>query len=371
MNGRIGLDIRMIRHTGIGTYISGLLSGFQKNVWSGLTRLRLYGDPALLPEGPGLDAVRFRSPIYSLREQGEYPSHLRNCVLWHSPHYNIPLLRGRTKLVVTIHDLIHWVFRREYFSRLQAAYAGWMLRSAVCGAAHIITVSEHTKADLIKYFNARPERITVIHEGVDPDFRPPDPESESAVTIARKYRVPADYFLYVGSLKPHKNVKLLIETYRRLKREKRVEAGLVIIGKKDRRYPPGFETVAALDSGGGITYLPFVDRADLPAIYGRALALVHPSLYEGFGLTLLEAMACGTPVITSRAASLPEVAGQAAVLFDPRSAAELEAAMVRIAGDAKLRESLREKGKTNVRRFSWEDAANQTARIYENVLGES
>ncbi len=377
---RVGLDTRMVRHSGIGTYLRGLLSGFRE-----LGRdkdLALFGDglggPAfsdgVAPEKEaGPSAVPFTAPIYSITEQFRYPGLLRQCRLWHAPHYNVPLLKGKTRLVVTIHDIIHWIFRKQFLTPVQTAYAGFMLRRAVASADHIIAVSHHTKKDLIEHFQAPEEKITVIHQGVDQTNGRLSPAELKGFfeKIRAKYALPENFFLYVGLLKPHKNVLMLVRLFRRLKEQGKVRASLVLIGPKDKKYPRGHEALAELTSAGDIHYLPWIDTAELKVFYNQALALIHPSLYEGFGLTLLEAMSFGAPVLTTNASSIPEVVGDAALRVDATDETAMAAAMVRLDQEAGLRESLRQKGFARVRSFLWTETARKTADVYERVLAQA
>ncbi len=364
---RLAFDARMIRHTGIGTYIRGLLGA-----WKDLPREEmpvLFGDPNFCwQDAAGYEALRFKAPIYSLQEQALYPFLLKKCRLWHAPHYNIPFCKpARTRLVVTIHDLIHWIFRKQFFSPLQASYAQWMLRRVVESADHILTVSENTKRDLTEHFGADPAKMTVTYEAVAPFFQPlPFPAEASAVK--QKYNLPGSYFLYVGSLKPHKNVLGLVRAFRKLHAERKIQAALVLAGRKDRRYPAGYRELAGLQDGEGLFYRPMISNADLAALYNGALALVHPSLYEGFGLTLLEAMACGTPVAAFRAASIPEVVGDAACLMDPADETVLTRTLIRLENDEAYRQALRSAGLKQVQKFSWQKTADQTMAVYKKIL---
>lgn len=363
----VGVDARMISHTGIGTYLRGLFWGFSKTQMARELDISIFGKRKGLNSTEPFPTYPFFSRIYSIEEQLEYPFRLKQCRLWHSPHYNIPTLKGKTKLVVTIHDVIHWIFRRQFFTPLQAFYAGRMLRRAVRAADHIITVSHKTRDDLIEYFNADPNRITVIYEGVCDEFQELQNPSEIQ-KVKVKYRLPENFFLYVGSLKPHKNVQWLVHLFKRMRKEGRIESSLVLVGKKDKNYPAGYEDLAHLKNEPGLLHLPYVEEQELVALYNAALALIHPSLYEGFGLTLLEAMACGTPVIASRTASIPEVAGDAAHLVDSCSEREMTEAIVRLEKVPGMREDLKKRGRQWVRRFRWEEAALQTAAVYEMVL---
>ncbi len=366
----VGIDIRMMRHSGIGTYLRGVMGPLLAKPHAGFD-VALFGNPELALQTAGNIARRpFHAKIYTVQEQLEYPLRLRHCRLWHAPHYNVPLLKGTNKLVVTVHDLIHWIFRKDYFSKMQACYAGTMLRAAVRLADHVITVSEKTKSDLVSFFKADAAKITVIYEGVDPRFAAYHNPEKCRATL-QKYGITKPYFLYVGLLKPHKRVDWLLRIFRQMRQAHQLDMDLVIVGKKDARYSESCASLAALQTGGGVFYLPFVEEEELFALYRSAHALVHPSRYEGFGLTLLEAMASATPVIACRVASIPEVAGQAAYLIDPDSDAELEKALQRMSQDENLRQELIAKGKIQAARFRWEDAAAKTAAVYERVLKDT
>ncbi|MDD5217785.1 MAG: glycosyltransferase family 1 protein [Candidatus Omnitrophica bacterium] len=366
----IGLDIRMLQNTGIGTYLRGLLKGLRETGAAHRLDLSLFGRPEHAAEMARMLPEQvfhpFPSRIYSIREQWDYLSRLKKCRIWHAPHYNIPLLKGRTRLVVTVHDLIHWIFRHDMPSH-KAFYAEYMFKRVIRSADQIIAVSNSTKDDLIMHFKADPKRISVIYEGVDERFRELEPAG-LAGPVLRKFGIVGNYFLYVGMLKPHKQVERLLRLYRGLKAEHRIESALVIVGKKDKRYPPGYEDLAGLQSGGGIFHIPSVSGDELLALYNGAMALVHLSRYEGFGLTVLEAMACGTPVIAADAASIPEVAGDGAYLVSPDDDDDIMDAMVRMEEDGGLREELRKQGKNQAARFRWDDMAVRTAEIYERVL---
>ena len=368
MQHRIALDIRMAHNTGIGTYLRGLMSGFRGRGRGSDFDLAVFG-PVKSQEWAYYD---FSAPIYSFREQVQYPGMLRQCKLWHAPHYNVPLWKGRTKLVVTIHDIIHWIFRKQFFSPLQTLYAGSMLKRAVASADHIITVSQHTKNDLIKYFHAEEQKVTVIYHGIDEKFRHFSPEEQALAfqKLREKYSLPESYFLYVGMMKPHKNIQTLIRLFRKLKLKGAVKASLVLIGRKDKKYPPGYDELVHLRSDEDILYLPEIDYDDLIAFYNQAIALVHPSLYEGFGFTLLEAMRCGTPVLANRSSSIPEVVGNAALLFDAISEEAMMDALVEMERNANFRESLRQKGLERSKIFTWNECARRTAEVYERVLSE-
>ncbi|HTL48584.1 MAG TPA: glycosyltransferase family 1 protein [Verrucomicrobiae bacterium] len=366
---RLALDARMVRHTGIGTYLRGILGSLRRNGKLKKIDIALHGPAEALEAFREAEILDFRAPIYSLKEQAEYPRRLAGCRLWHAPHYNVPLWKGETRLVVTVHDLIHWIFRKDYFSPLQAAYAGMMMSRAVNGSDHIIAVSENTKEDLIRHFKAPAKKITVIHEAVDPDFCVPG-DPAGTLKIRQGLHVPPEYFLYVGSLKPHKNVLWLIRLFRKLHQEKKLKSPLVIVGRKDKKYPPEFRELQDLVSDPVVLHLTGVGDEALPALYAGALALVHPSRYEGFGLTLLEAMACGTPVLAVRTSSIPEVVGEAACLVDSFQDHDMMQALCRMEQEPAMRNELTLKGRQRLENFSWDQAAAKTLEVYERVLSK-
>ncbi len=365
----IGIDARMIRHTGIGTYLRGVLGAFRDSGAFEKWRFGIYAPPGVQDLYPETAHGLFESRIYSPAEQWRYPSLLKECRLWHAPHYNVPLWKGKTRLVVTIHDLIHWIFRGQFFSPIQAFYAGTMLSAAVRCSDHIITVSEHTKQDLIRFFQADSEKVTVIYEAAEPRFTASRDETQISATLQR-FKIEAPYFVYVGSLKPHKNVLRLIRLFREMKKQGQTRARLVLAGRKDRRYPRGYEELRDLESGGGVLHLEGVGDEDLKPLYQGALALIHPSLYEGFGLTLLEAMSSGTAVLASRSASIPEVTGEAACLVDSCQDHDMMQAIRKLETDTVYRVGLREKGLQRAAQFSWRETASKTLALYEKVLSE-
>jgi len=410
----VAMDARMVDASGIGTYIRGLLSHLPE-VPGTKDRIVLIGDPtrlhevqigdaARLSEVPIGDPARFSevsigagmrtrpgrqkakvseepfgtrmrtsdppysmvtaaSRIYSAREQWEIPRAFgrTRARLLFVPHYNVPV-SAVARSVVTIHDLIHLKFPQFLPSKGALLYANLFLRHVVPRARAILTVSEHSRRDLVETLGLPESRITVTPLGFAPQFRPRDPE-EIAEALSR-LGLAAGYLLYVGNLKEFKNVPLLVRAYRELRQKSDGLPPLVLVG---RNSIAGFEEV--IREAGGVRWLPEVRREDLPLVYGGAMALVFPSLYEGFGLPPLEAMACGTPVICSNRASLPEVVGDAALLIDPLSLEDLQAAMVRVAGDAGLRQALREAGLARSRRFTWRRTAEQTWEVLTRAAG--
>ena len=356
----ICIDARMIQASGIGTYLRGLLDAFQTRSKPSLS-LRLLGDPAKLPSGPW-SIGEVTASIYSLKEQAEIPwsVHQADAALLHAPHYNMPLL-GAPRTIVTVHDLIHLKFPQFWPSIAARAYAQFFFHQVIPRAKRVLTVSENTKRDLIEILSIPADRITVTYPGVSHDrFRTISPESR---TTFEKLGLPRDYLLYVGNLKEFKNVERLVEAYRQARQTNHDFPELVLVG---RNFIPGFEQ--HLNEITGVRWLGEVLPELLPCLYKNAISFLFPSLYEGFGLPPLEAMASGTPVLCSNRASLPEAVGDAALLVDPERIEEIVAGINRLVSDSALRKELSVKGLQQAARFSWDKMADQTWQAYEQCL---
>ncbi len=284
--------------------------------------------------------------------------------IFHATDHLLPRF-FRIKSVFTLHDLI-FLFHPETHKPLNRWFLALMMPRFLRAADAIIAVSECTKRDAVRHYGIPEEKITVIYEGVSPRFRPADPETVRAVRA--KYGLPERFILYVGTIEPRKNLTALLEAYAALlSRNTRYAARLVIVGKKGWLYEGFFRRLRELGLEERVHFTGYVPDEDLPALYSAATLFVFPSLYEGFGLPVLEAMACGTPVVCSGTSSLPEVAGDAALLVDPTDIPALAAAMERALTDEALRASLRARGLERARRFTWEEAARQTITIYRSV----
>ncbi len=365
---RVGIDARMISHSGIGTYLSHLLRELPANRPSSLEFV-LFGSPRAFKDLNGSYACRdFKNPIYSLSEQFGFLNRTSSVDLWHSPHYNVPLFCF-SDLVVTVHDLIPLIFSGRFFSQLQKNYFVTLLKRISVRARRIIAVSQNTKNDIIRFFGVPENQIRVIYEGVSSDFHPfKDPSLFD--TVRKRYGIPvADRFiLYVGLLKPHKNLRILIQTVRRLRREGKIAEKLLMIGTKSKNGTPEEKYLSEISSDQDLLHIDRVGGSDLPIFYNMASVFVLPSLYEGFGLPVLEAFACGTPVIISNRASLPEIAGDAALSFEADSEENLAETILKITQNAKLGDELRERGIRRAREFSWTKMARETVKVYEEVL---
>ncbi len=286
-----------------------------------------------------------------------------DATLFHATeHLLLPLRRVPT--VLTVHDLI---FRHlpEHHKSLNRWYLNLTLPLYCRRADHIIAVSEATRRDVIDAYHIPPEKITTIHEAADPSFAPQSPD---AVAAARaRYHLPERFFLHIGTIEPRKNLTRLLRAWEPLYLAGAVPP-LVLAGKRGWLTGDFFTALEASPARDAVLFTGYVANADLPAVCAAATALVFPTLYEGFGLPPLEAMACGTPVACSNTASLPEVVGDAALTCDPLDESALADALRRIANDADLRADLRERGFAQAARFSWDKTATETIRVYREVI---
>lgn len=268
--------------------------------------------------------------------------------------------------IVTVYDLSFVLFPAS-FNALNRLYLKWAVGDAMRRASKVIAISECTRRDLITHMNAEPSKVVVVHCGFDPSFAPSEENSHTDMLRAR-YHLPDKFILHVGTLEPRKNVVRLIHAFARAKRAARLPHALVLAGARGWKYS---HVDAAIEQEGiaeSICRPGYIPQDELPMVYRAADLLVYPSLYEGFGLPPLEAMASGTPVVSSNAASLPEVVGDAALMIPPEDESALTEAIVRALGNGALREQMRERGLRQASHFSWTQAARETRAVYHAVL---
>lgn len=272
---------------------------------------------------------------------------------------------GRLATVLTIHDLNVLRFPR-FFTPWSRHYTHLVLPRVARGADAIITVSRASKADIVQRLGISDDRVTVVPNGIDAAFAPPAPESRE--DVQRRYGLPPQFVLTVGSVEPRKNLPRLLEAIHRLRtRPATSEVMLVHVGPQGWLANGVADTLHALRLEDAVRFLGYVPRRDLVALYGLARLCAYPALYEGFGLPVAEAMACGCPVVTSNVSSLPEVAGDAAVLVDPGSVEAIAAGIAALWTDEARRGDLARRGQERARGFTWERAARATAAVYEAV----
>lgn len=365
MNGPIAIDCRMWGHPGIGRYLRELCARLVPLLEERPCRLIGHpGDQARILERLArtkhVSFAAVRSPIYSLSEHLEVARAARGASLLHVPHFNAPLgWRGR--LVTTVHDLIY-VHDSTPARRL---YARAFLASACRRSRAVIAVSEATRRDLLSVFpKTDAARVHVVPEAASEAFTATRDPGE-VERVRRRHGLGRPYVLFVGSLKPHKNVPMLVEAVRRLRETGRIAHELVVVGRRDPKYR---SWPALAQSSPFVRELGVLDDRELKSLYQVADVLVLPSTREGFGLPVLEAMACGTPVLCSDTSSLPEVGGEAARYFDPRQIDALTGLLYTVLEDTVLREKMSRMGIERAGTFSWDLAARRTLEVYRQAL---
>jgi glycosyltransferase involved in cell wall biosynthesis len=367
---RIGIDARKLHDFGIGTYIRNLLRQ--------LARLDQETEFVLLCRPDDVDPLtalgaNFRAVVetagnYSVAEQLKIPLALRRerVTLFHAPHYVLPPLVACPS-VVTIHDCIHLMFPQYLANPLAHRYARVQIALAARRATRIMTVSESSKRDILRFVDVPADKIDVIHNAYDERFGT-TPADNDVARVRERYQLAGPFVLYAGTVKPHKNLERLIEAFHLVRRQHSGDLTLVLIGDEISKYASLRRAVHRYQLHKHVRFLGYMPQDTLAVMYRLARVFVFPSLYEGFGLPPLEAMASGTPVVASNVSSLPEVAGDAALLVDPHDPAAIAAAIEAILGDAGLAERLRLKGLERARHFSWETSIRRVREIYAQSL---
>lgn len=319
---------------------------------------------------PNVRAVPVSSGCFGLAQQWELPRVLNRlgAALYHSPYYLMPYALP-CPAVATIHDLIPARFPQSLPNPALAPVFTALIRLCAWRADHLIVDSDATLADLARARIAARTGATRVYLGAEQDASPQQPDA-----VAR-YRARVGllrpYVLYLGINKPHKNLAALLRAWAHLPTDLREQYDLALAGPQDPRYNEVSTLVDALGLGESVRTLGSIPEADLPLLYAGATGLVFPSLYEGFGLPVLEAMAAGVPVACSNVSSMPEVAGEAALLFDPANESEIATALARLLTDAPLRQRLAEAGRARARTFTWERTAAETLEVYRRLLKDA
>src|SRR5829696_3140339 len=314
----------------------------------------------------------FRSVVetagnYSVAEQVKIPYALKRegVTLFHAPHYVLPPL-VRCKSVVTIHDCIHLMFPQYLPNKFAYGYARASISLAARHATRVMTVSESSKRDILRFVDTTPEKIDVIYNAYDERFAI-DPREEDVVRVVERYQLQTELVLYAGNVKPHKNLERLIEAFYLVRKRGLDHLKLVLIGDEISRYAALRRAVHQHQLHKYVRFLGYMPEETLAVMYRLAGVFVFPSLYEGFGLPPLEAMASGTPVVTSNVSSLPEVTGDAAILVDPHDVGAIEYGMRRVLTDPALAAEMRAKGLIRARHFSWAQSVRRVREIYGEV----
>jgi len=284
--------------------------------------------------------------------------------LFHSTEHLLMPLRG-VPTVLTVHDLIFKLFP-DYHKRLNYWYLNRAMPLYVERASAIIAVSEATKRDLVKFYNVDPAKVTVVYEAAATHFKPPSPARIDHVS--RKYHLPKRFLLHLSTIEPRKNLMRLLDAFQILRRSF-PDLYLLLAGGRGWLFDDFFARIEAEGLGDVVRPLGWVSDEDLPAVIGAAALAVQPSLYEGFGLPILEHMACGQVVAASNSSSHPEVGGEAAAYFDPENVDEMAAVIGRLLTDGDEYARRKALGLQQATRFSWERAARETERLYDALLG--
>lgn len=373
------LDARPLRphFPGIRRYIQGLVRALPAELETG-DRIHLLVNPRqslpdwvaeVVRQSKG-QVIEVSASPFSLAQQWQIPRQLRRIDpdIYHSFTCFMPY-RLSFRTILAVHDLIPIRLPR-YVSIQARLFFRVCMYLALHTAQRVIANSEATRRDFLDYFHLPQEKVTAVPLGVEDAFRPPN--QQEIKRVRSKYTLPDHYILYLGSNKPHKNLPQLVKAWARIAGDHRSEDfKLVIAGNWDPRYPQARQLTSRLDLCGSISFLGPIPDEDLPGVYGGARLFIFPSLFEGFGLPVLEAMACGTAVACSRTSSLPEVAENAAVYFDPLDLDEIAGVLPATWNDSALLRDLRERGLARAGNFSWRRTARQTIQIYREVRGRA
>ena len=376
---KVAIDIRRMTEFGIGTYI--------RNVVRTLARLDqdskyfLIGCPARVAEyGPlprNFQAVPLEAADNTVKGGIEFRAIVRrlDCDVTHIPHlFWMP--RGLDcPYVVTVHDLLEHMYGTHGESGLRRRLHFYLTRRVLRGAARVIAVSQFTKGEIQKLFAIPGDRIEVVYNAIDERFLHGHATDSDRELIAQRYQVNHPFILYAGAIRPHKNVVRIIEAFSLLKNELAKEdqlkdLTLIIIGDDLSSHPRLRRTVVRSGVQQDVRFLGFVPIEVLRIFYDVAKVFVFPSLYEGFGLPPLEAMAHGTPVVTSTTSSLPEVVGNAALMVNPENVFEIRRALQQALLDAEVRTRMKQRGYEQAQRFSWTSSVSRILEIYREVAGE-
>lgn len=374
---RIGIDVTsaLTQGGGIGRYTRELVHALVATDGASSYRLFSAKPPPILPVPDPLPAgprvTHCPAPLgerwlyrlwYRLRLPLPVQLVTGTLDLFHSPDFVLPPVGGGVPTLLTVHDL-SFVHYPEVFPPVLVAYLNRVVPWSVGRATHILADSRATRDDLISIWGVPPEKITILYSGVHARFRPVTDEAAATAVRARYGLGEEPYVLAVGTIQPRKNYQMLIRAFRPV--AEALPHNLTIAGGKGWLYDDMLAEAARQGLQERVRFIGFVDDADLPALYSGADLFVFPSLYEGFGLPLLEAMACGTPVLTSNASSLPEVAGETAVQLSPHDQAAWTNGMLSLLTDPQAQARLATAGLARVEQFTWQQAAQRLLSLYQ------
>ncbi len=357
---RVYFDARMVDHPGIGRYIRCLLPHMAEDHD---LNIYLLGNRNKIKKFLGVEknVIDFNYPICSPQEQIGFlklKKIISNGIL-HIPHYNIPVA-ARFNLVVTIHDIIHILYPEGAKTRFAHTYMKFMIKKALTLAKQVICVSNSTKDSIEKLFGTKFGNITVVYEGIDRIFSKIN-DSLYLKTIKEKYSLPDKFILYVGSIRRHKNINGLLDSFEQFNK-KIPDVWLVIVGR--------YSQLISLSRQKVLYVGEVASDADLAAIYNLASCLFNLSSYEGFGLTILEAQACGLPVVCSDIPPHREIGGEGIAAVAPSYIDQIYENLYNVLFDNDIRNTLISNGRENARKFDWQSAAKNTLEVYKKIYNE-
>jgi len=363
---RVGLDVHTLgrRQTGNETYIRELVSALAALADPEVEYV-CYHTSATSPNSalPGrVRRVWPHTPIVRLPVSFPIALHRDRVDVAHFQYVAPPVTTAR--VVLMVHD-ISFESNPEFLPRTQAARLRWLVPQSIRGAAQVLTVSEFTRRKMVETYRIPPDRITVTPEAAGAAFVPMHDEAAAQTVAAAGCDVPSRFILAVGNVQPRKNLRTLLDAYATLIRSGRIAHKLVLVGQRHYRGHAVFDRIARLGIADHVVWTGYVEERVLVALYNLADLFVFPTLYEGFGLPVLEAMACGTPVVSTNVAAIPEVSGDAAILVDPRSVVDMANAIEQVATDPEVQTRLRDGGFRQTARFDWRTTAAHTLRVYK------
>ncbi len=362
------IDARLYspRFTGIGRYSFEIIKEFfkQKPSWKFTLLLAKKEFDAFTPPSENITKILADEKIYSIGEQTTFLQKLYSIdadLTWF-PHFTVPYFYKR-KFIVTVHDLTLSKFpgkKMNSFIHRMVYFA--ILRNALKNSKHILTVSENTKKDIVTDEKISSDKITIAHNAVGEEFLN---FLTPKVPVSKKLKIDSKFFLYTGQHREHKNLHGMVKGFHKFLQETKEEYKLVITGKENPLYPEFWEYCKKHNLQEKVLTVGLVDENDLLALYQEATAYIFPSFYEGFGIPPLEAMALNTPVIASNASCIPEICGDAALYFTPSDSDELAKQMKKLTSDTLLQNTLIEKGRKQIQKYSWKSSAKKILKIFE------
>ncbi len=377
---RVALDVRRFNDFGVTTYLRNVVRTLGEVDHESEYFLignveRVKREVGELPSN--FHPVPFEDGEVTPRVYFEFRSTIKRigCDLVHVPHTFWRPLPVTCPYIMTVHDLLDYMYRSQTRSGIGRVAHFYFTRLVMQRAAKLLAVSNFTKSDIQRFFQIKPEKIEVVYNALDQYFAQGHTTSSERDIIAERYQVNYPFVLYAGRISPHKNVVRIIEAFSALKTElardgRLPDLKLIIIGDEVSKHLDLRRAVIKSGVQHDVRFLGFIPIDVLRIFYDAAKVFVFPSLYEGFGLPPLEAMAHGTPVIASNVAALPEVVGNAALLVNPENVFEISRAMYRALTDQELRDRMKEQGQLQAARFSWEDSVRQIVSIYKEVASQ-